>query len=450
MASVFQKLNSILSKIEGSSTSQLEHVGSVRRSSTAGPSDEARPNPHTQVSDLAPQGPDAAPEPSKAMSPPPAPGPSHAFADESGEFREGEDRWEPLRAGRSGDSFPEELRSRLDSVHTKITAHRETIDFVLARGMNPSSHYYDDLDALHAEYDHLCRVLVETREASASRRCGDSPAAPSPPCPDEASPAAAPPPPRPGPLSRPAPRHSPQPGPSSSRDQRFASQDRSRPRDTPSDRSRDRGVSEDRPRKRFASGNSTGHRRRFASGDSPSPKRQRFTSGDSPSPKRQRFASRDSPSPKRRRFASGDSLLLSVGIRPVPPLMMITLRDPHRGFLLPIPLLLLGKIGTLMIPPSLPPFGRWWITFSRPFPSLRPLLPINRRDPLICLPLRAWPMWRFPQVRFCLGPKLFLILSRTRRSDSPVVLRMGRLATPFCLLSTSSRGYRILPLRGKN
>ena len=60
----------------------------------------------------------------------------------------------------------------------------------------------------------------------------------------------------------------------------------------------------------------------------------------------------------------GDSLqeiplLLSVGIRPVPPLMMTTLRDPHHGILLPLPLLLPGKIGTLMIPPSLPPFGRW-------------------------------------------------------------------------------------------
>ena len=376
LASVFNRLNNLLSKFEGSSTPQLEHVGSARRSSTAGPSDDARLNPLTQVSDSAPQGPDAAPGPSKAMRVPPAPGPSHAFAEESGELpsaRVEEDSWEPICAGRLGDSPPEGLRSRLDSVHTKITQHRETSDFVLSRGMTPRSHYYHDVDALHAEYDHLCRVLVESREASASRRCGDSP--------DDASPAAAPPPPRPDPLSRPATRHSPQPGPSH-RDQRFASQDRPRPRDTSSDRSHHRGISEDRSRKRFASSDRSGHRRRF-------------------------------------------------DVHPVPPLMMPTLRDPHHGLLLPIPLLLPGKIGTLMIPPSLPPFGRWWITFSRPFLSLRLLLPIRRRDPSICLPLRAWLMRRFPRVRFCLGPMLFLILSRRRSSDSPVVLRMGRLVTPF-------------------
>ena len=300
LASVFQKLNCFLSKFEGSSTPQLEHVGSARRSSTVGPSDEARPNPLTQVSDSASQGPDAVPGPSKAMNSPPAPGPSHAFANGSGEFpsaREGEDRWEPLRAGCLGDSLPEGLRSRLDWVHTRITEHREAIDFVLARGMTPPSNHYDDLDALHAEYERLCRVLVESREASASRRCGDSPAAPPPPCPDEASPAEAPPPPRPGPSLRPTPRHSPQPGPCSQRDQRFASQDRSRPRDTSSDRSHDRGISKDRSRKRFASSDRSGHRRRFASGDSPSPKRRRSSRASSDDDYFEGPPSRSSPAP---------------------------------------------------------------------------------------------------------------------------------------------------------
>ena len=45
-------------------------------------------------------------------------------------------------------------------------------------------------------------------------------------------------------------------------------QEHSRPRDTSSDRSHDRGISEDRSRKRFASSDLTGHRRRFAAGDS--------------------------------------------------------------------------------------------------------------------------------------------------------------------------------------
>ena len=140
LASVFDRLNNLLSKFEGSSTPQVDNVGSVRRSSTAGPSDNARLNPLTQVADSAPQGPDAAPGPSKAMHVPPAPGPSHHVAEESGELpsaRVGEDSWEPIRAGRLGDSPPEGLRSRLDSVHTKITQHRETIDFVLSREMTP-------------------------------------------------------------------------------------------------------------------------------------------------------------------------------------------------------------------------------------------------------------------------------------------------------------------------
>ena len=161
-----------------------------------------------------------------------------------------------------------------------------------------------------------------------------------------------PPPPRPGPSSRPAPRHSPQPGPSSQRNQRFASQDRSRPRDTSSDRSHDRGISEDRSRKRFASSDRTGHRRRFSSGDSPSPKRRRSSSASSDDECFGESPSRSSPA--------------------------------------------------LMIPPSLPPFGGWWISFSRPFQSIRLLLPIHCRDHSIYLLLRTWPK-RFPQVRFCLG-----------------------------------------------
>ena len=180
LASVFDRLNNLLSKFEGSSTPQIEHVGSVGRSSTAGPSDNARLNPLTQVADSPPQG---------LMRVPPAPGPSHPVAEESGELpsaRVGEDSWEPIRAGRLRDSSPEGLRSRLDSVHTKITQHRETIDFALSREMSPPAHYYRDLDVLHVEYDHLCRALVESREVSASRRRGDSPVV--------ASPAAAPPP----------------------------------------------------------------------------------------------------------------------------------------------------------------------------------------------------------------------------------------------------------------
>ena len=51
-------------------------------------------------------------------------------------------------------------------------------------------------------------------------------------------------------------------------------------------------------------------------------------------------------------------LHLSIGTHPVPLLVMVHLRDPHQGLLLPVHLRLLGKIGTQMILPSLPQFGR--------------------------------------------------------------------------------------------
>ena len=275
IASVFERLHDLLDKFKGRSTLPSENVGSVRRSPTAGPSDNARPNPLAQVTDSAPQGPDAAPGPSMATHVPHAPGPSHHAAHSSGHFPSAhveEDDWEPIRTGSRRDSSPEGLRDSLEFVHTKITQHREIIDFIRARGMSPANHYYRDLDLLHAEYDRLSQTLIESREASASRRRRGSP--------DVASPAAAPRPPRPDSASRTGLRHSPQPGPSSSRDQRFASQDRPRSRDVSSDRSRHRGISADRSRKRFVASD----RRRFASGYSPSPKRRRFASDDSTSP----------------------------------------------------------------------------------------------------------------------------------------------------------------------
>ena len=216
---------------------------------------------------------------------PPDSGPSHHDAPSSGDFapaRVVEGDWEPVRAWSRRVSSPERLREELELIHTKISQLREIIDFMRARGRSPPDHYYRDLDILHAEYDQLSQALVESREAFASSRRGRSP--------DIASPAA---PPRPDSSSRTGLRLSPQPGPSSSGDQRFAAQDRRRPRDASSDRSRQSGISEDRSRKRFAARDQPSNRRRFASGDSPSPKRRRFASEDSNSPRR-RHSSRAS------------------------------------------------------------------------------------------------------------------------------------------------------------
>ena len=285
IASVFTRLHELLDKFQGRRTPPPENVGSDRRSPTAGPSDIARPNPLAQVADSAPQGPDVAPGPSMATHVPPASGPSHHDAPSSGDFapaRVVEGDWEPVRAWSRRVSSPERLRDELELIYTKITQLREIIDFMRARGRSPPDHYYRDLNILHAEYDQLTQTLVESREAFASSRCGLSP--------DVASPAAAP---RPDSSSRTRLRPSPQPGPSSSGDQRFASQDRRRPRDASSDRSRQSGISEDRSRKRFAARDQPSDRRRFASGDSPSPKRRRFASEDSNSPQR-RHSSRAS------------------------------------------------------------------------------------------------------------------------------------------------------------
>ena len=293
ITSVFERLHDLLDKFQGRRTPPPENVGSDRRSPTAGPSDIARPNPLAQVTDSAPQGPDVAPGPSMATHVPPAPGPSLHNAPSSGDFasaRVVEGVWEPVRTWSRRVSSPERLRDDLELIHTKITQHREIIDFIRARGMSPANHYYRDLDLLHAEYDQLSQTLVESREAFASRRRRGSPDVASP---GVASPAAAPRPPRPDSSSRTGLHLPPQPGPSSFGDQRFASQYRPRPRDVSSDRSRQCGISEDRSRKRFVASDQPGDRRRFASGGSPSPKRRRFASEDSTSPQR-RHSSRAS------------------------------------------------------------------------------------------------------------------------------------------------------------
>ena len=86
MNSAFAKLNEMLDEFRGRRTPPREHVGSDRRSPSAGPSDIARPNPLAQVSDTAPQGPDAAPGPSTATHVPLALGPSRHDAPSDDEF----------------------------------------------------------------------------------------------------------------------------------------------------------------------------------------------------------------------------------------------------------------------------------------------------------------------------------------------------------------------------
>ena len=318
---------------------------------TAGPSDIARPNPLAQVADTAPQGPDSAPGPSMATHVPPASGPSHHDAPSSGEFasaRVGEDEWEHVRSWSRRVSPPERLRDELEQTHTEITQLREIIDFSLARWRAPPDHYYRDLDILHARYDQLSLALAESRVAFSSSRRGRSPGV--------VSPAAAPRPPRPDSSSRTGLRLSPQPGPSSSGDQRFAFQDRRRPRDASSDLSRHSGFSEERLRERFATSDKPSDRRQFASRDSPSPNDGDSLQGipplqsDGDSLQGIPLLQSDSDS------LQGILIHLSVSTHPVPRLVMVLLRDPHCG-LLPVHLHLLGKIRKLMNLLFLPRFG---------------------------------------------------------------------------------------------
>ena len=66
MNSVFEKINDMMEVFKEFRPLLREHLGSARRSPTAGSSDTDRPNPLDKVSDMAPQGPDMAPGPSSA------------------------------------------------------------------------------------------------------------------------------------------------------------------------------------------------------------------------------------------------------------------------------------------------------------------------------------------------------------------------------------------------
>ena len=121
MNSAFAKLD----EFRGRRPPLREHVGSDRRSPSAGPSDIDRPNPIAKVSDTAPQGPDAArqspdaaPGPSTATHVPPALGPSRFDASSDDVFvspRGGVDRGEHVRYGSRYVSPSGTIRTKNDS-----------------------------------------------------------------------------------------------------------------------------------------------------------------------------------------------------------------------------------------------------------------------------------------------------------------------------------------------
>ena len=141
MNSAFAKLNEMLDEFRGRRPPPREHVGSDRRSPSAGPSDIARPNPLAQVSDTAPQGPDAAPGPSMATHVPPALGPSRLDDPSDGEFvspRGGVDQGEHVRSWSRHVSpsrthtHQERLREDLERTHAEISQLRDYNDYCRA------------------------------------------------------------------------------------------------------------------------------------------------------------------------------------------------------------------------------------------------------------------------------------------------------------------------------
>ena len=174
----------MLDEFRGRRPPLREHVGSDRRSPSAGPSDIARPNPIAKVSDLAPQGPDAAPGPYTATHVPPALGPSRHDAPSDDGFvspRGGVDQGEHVRYGSRHVSpsrthtHQERLRDDLERTHAEISQLRDYNDYCRAHGRAPLDHYYRDLDILQSRYDQLSLALEESLQASSSGHRGRSP-----------------------------------------------------------------------------------------------------------------------------------------------------------------------------------------------------------------------------------------------------------------------------------
>ena len=286
MNAAFATLNQMLAEFRGSRPQLREHVGSDRRSPSAGPSDIVRPNPIAQVSDSALQGPDSAPGPSTATRVPPSLGPSRHDAPSSDEYpypRGRMDEWERVRYGSRHVSSPDRLRDELERTHTEIVETKDYINFCRARDRAPPDHSYRDLDILQSRYDQLSLTLSEWQAFSSSRRGLSAVIASS----RAPSPSYAPRPPRPDSSSLRGPCLSPQPGPSS--------QDRRRPRDASSDLPRHSRLPEERFHDRVAFHTDYSDRRRRRSRESPSPWPVGVASRGSPSPMRIPFAFKGVP-----------------------------------------------------------------------------------------------------------------------------------------------------------
>ena len=148
-------------------------------------------------------------------------------------------------------SHQERLRDELERVYTEISHIREINDFCRARGRALPDHSYCDLEILQAKYAQLSLALEESLHASSSRRRERSPSFTSH---RVVSPSDAHHPLRPDSSSLHRPRLSPRP--------RSPSQDRSRSRDDYSGHHRHSRRSQERYLERFVSSAAPSHGRR--------------------------------------------------------------------------------------------------------------------------------------------------------------------------------------------
>ena len=476
----------------------LRDLGSARRSPTTGSSDIGRPNPIDKVSDTAPQGPVVAPQ-----SPDMAPGPSSASFDPhaSGSSRHDDLRDDKFASPRGGldkgehvpvgirhvspptsPSHQDRVRDELESVHTQISHIREINDFCRARGSAPPDQSQDDLEILQSKYAQLSLALEESLYASSSHRRGPSPAFTSHRVvsPSDAHPL------RPDSSSLHGPRLSTRP--------RSPSQDRSHSRDDYSGHLRHSRRSQERYIERFVSSDAPSHGRRPRSRGSPSPKRLEF-SRESPSRHEMRFASRRSPSQHQMQFASRRSPSPSSSKRPLSwdsrsprPRSSRDSLSPRRGS--PSPKRrrygsrdsvsprrqhssrASSREASLERPhsrsspthpyspsredreaddTSMPAPVKAMIDFIlQSFPEATASLAHPSSRSLIFLPLQASQTLRLPRDRFWPGAMPCQIRSLTLKRGSPSASKMVGFVTPYCLLSTGSRGSPTHLLRVKS
>ena len=162
----------------------LTHLGSDRRSPTAGPSEIVSPNPLARVPDSAPQVPVVAPQ-SPDLAPRPSSASSELCASTSGLQQRRQDEFASPR-GRSDErdrsrgsrhaspSLQHHLRRQIDDVHRQLVNAKEIVDLYHAQSRVPPDQARYDLEVLQDRYTQLHIALEESLASSSFHSHGPS------------------------------------------------------------------------------------------------------------------------------------------------------------------------------------------------------------------------------------------------------------------------------------